>query len=324
MGRMKTEVKSTHTHTQLSAKNRLAGASGPDAAPPRKLRSQSAMEYLMTYGWAILIIAVVLGALFSLGVFNGANFAPKAPPGACQVFRPNGPGSTNFINLEGVCSGELPQYVASFAGVASSNITATSTGLPVGSAARTVTAWIYTEATEGNLGAVAWGTSGINDGVSGVGIFPSDTVHFWGDNDDFQSAFIVPAKTWTFIAASYVAGANTITLYEDSNSQTGSLSASVALNTPSGTPLKIGVSPDNNWNFNGSIANVQIYNTSLSGPEVNALYLEGIGGAPIDLQNLVGWWPLNGNANDYSGNMNNGVPNNVVYTSSWESGYTAP
>lgn len=29
------------------------------------------MEYLMTYGWAILIIAVVLAALFSLGVFNG-------------------------------------------------------------------------------------------------------------------------------------------------------------------------------------------------------------------------------------------------------------
>ena len=28
------------------------------------------MEYLMTYGWAILIIAVVLGALFTLGVFN--------------------------------------------------------------------------------------------------------------------------------------------------------------------------------------------------------------------------------------------------------------
>ena len=69
---------------------------------------------------------------------------------------------------------------------------------------------------------------------------------------------------------------------------------------------------------------VQIYNTSLSSPEVNALYLEGIGGAPIDLQNLVGWWPLNGNANDYSGNMNNGVSTGVVYTGSWESGYSAP
>jgi hypothetical protein len=33
-------------------------------------RIQSAMEYLMTYGWAILIIAVVLGVLFTLNVFS--------------------------------------------------------------------------------------------------------------------------------------------------------------------------------------------------------------------------------------------------------------
>lgn len=39
--------------------------------PSKKHKAQSAMEYLMTYGWAILIIAVVLGALFSLGVFSG-------------------------------------------------------------------------------------------------------------------------------------------------------------------------------------------------------------------------------------------------------------
>ncbi len=39
----------------------------------RKTKAQSAMEYLMTYGWAILIIAVVLGALFSLGVFNSSS-----------------------------------------------------------------------------------------------------------------------------------------------------------------------------------------------------------------------------------------------------------
>ncbi|MEM3827532.1 MAG: hypothetical protein QXR58_02950 [Candidatus Micrarchaeaceae archaeon] len=38
-----------------------------------KIKAQSAMEYLMTYGWAILIIAVVLGALFSLGVFNSSS-----------------------------------------------------------------------------------------------------------------------------------------------------------------------------------------------------------------------------------------------------------
>ncbi len=38
------------------------------------IRAQSAMEYLMTYGWAILIIAIVLGALFSLGVFSTSAF----------------------------------------------------------------------------------------------------------------------------------------------------------------------------------------------------------------------------------------------------------
>ncbi|MGC8538465.1 MAG: hypothetical protein ACP5MK_01180, partial [Candidatus Micrarchaeia archaeon] len=80
---------------------------------------QSAMEYLMTYGWAILIIAVVLGALYQLGVFSPYTFAPKAPPGSCQVYRPNGPGTTQFISLQGVCSGELPQYVAQFNGQSS-------------------------------------------------------------------------------------------------------------------------------------------------------------------------------------------------------------
>ncbi len=37
-------------------------------------KAQSAMEYLMTYGWAILIIAIVLAALFSLGVFSSSSF----------------------------------------------------------------------------------------------------------------------------------------------------------------------------------------------------------------------------------------------------------
>ena len=33
-------------------------------------RAQAAMEFLMTYGWAILIVLVALAALFFLGVFN--------------------------------------------------------------------------------------------------------------------------------------------------------------------------------------------------------------------------------------------------------------
>lgn len=33
-------------------------------------RGQGAMEFLMTYGWAILVILIVLGALFYLGIFD--------------------------------------------------------------------------------------------------------------------------------------------------------------------------------------------------------------------------------------------------------------
>ena len=42
------------------------------------MRLQSAMEYLMTYGWAILVIAIVLGMLYYLGIFSGGNVSVNA------------------------------------------------------------------------------------------------------------------------------------------------------------------------------------------------------------------------------------------------------
>jgi len=45
-------------------------------------KGQSAMEYLMTYGWAILIILIAVGALFSLGVFS------PSVPNTCQFNTP--------------------------------------------------------------------------------------------------------------------------------------------------------------------------------------------------------------------------------------------
>jgi hypothetical protein len=37
-------------------------------------KSQSALEYMMTYGWAILIIVIVAAVLYSLGIFNPTSF----------------------------------------------------------------------------------------------------------------------------------------------------------------------------------------------------------------------------------------------------------
>ena len=40
--------------------------------------AQSAMEFLMTYGWAILTLAIVVGALVELGAFGSANASPNS------------------------------------------------------------------------------------------------------------------------------------------------------------------------------------------------------------------------------------------------------
>ena len=42
-------------------------------------KGQAAMEYLMTYGWAILIVIVVIGALFAMGVFNTSSAVACSP-----------------------------------------------------------------------------------------------------------------------------------------------------------------------------------------------------------------------------------------------------
>ncbi|MBI4158931.1 hypothetical protein HY500_01585 [Candidatus Woesearchaeota archaeon] len=48
-------------------------------------KSQAAMEFLMTYGWAILIVLVAIAALYFLGVFSGktANSCTLEPPFNC-------------------------------------------------------------------------------------------------------------------------------------------------------------------------------------------------------------------------------------------------
>ncbi|MEM4267897.1 MAG: hypothetical protein QXK37_03610 [Candidatus Woesearchaeota archaeon] len=39
-------------------------------------RAQAAMEFLMTYGWAILVVLAAIGALAYFGVLSPANFMP--------------------------------------------------------------------------------------------------------------------------------------------------------------------------------------------------------------------------------------------------------
>jgi hypothetical protein len=288
-------------------------------------KAQSAMEYLMTYGWAILIISIVLAALFQLGVFNPMAFAPKAQPGSCQVFRPNGPGTTSFINLEGVCSGELPQYVAQFNG--QNGYISILYNWPPGHSITTV-AWIYLNYIPNNNAGVFSAFAQPGNYNATIATFPNSrcNIQVWLTNTTptafaADSSLCVSASNWYQLVSWINQSSNTYGLYID-----GKLSSSFAFKgtLQASHEFYIGLFPVQGAYFSGYISNVQVYNTALSANDIQALYQEGIGGAPINLQHLVAWWPLNGNADDYSGNDNNGHINNVNFVSNWYSSYTPP
>ena len=295
----------------------------------RVLGAQAAMEYLMTYGWAILIIAIVLVAFFSLNLFNPYTFAPKASPGSCQILRPNGPGSNIFVSAVGpTCTtNEIPQYVAQFNGQAGSNVTLpdiSNPGINI-----SISLWWNPSLTNNYYGAVALH----NNGGYGLELLmspgSSNPTFYARIDTPTSSGYVCPASTvlsknhWYFVAATVTTTGSNILYQCFVNAVPGPIAGASGLLPTSYTNNRIGTTLYG-LPWPGMVTNVQIYNTSLSQSEVTALYQEGIGGAPTNIQNLVGWWPLNGNSNDYSGNGNNGVPTNVIFTSNWENGYTTP
>ncbi len=301
------------------------------------MNAQSAMEYLVTYGWAILLIAFVVGILFKLGVFSTNTFVSRAQPGSCHVSRPYGPNTTQLISLVGDCNNQVPQYVDTFSGTGSyfdiennlSNIGGTNTV--------TVTEWAYLSLFDPNdIRANLISIKG--DQHCGMFLAVNDSMHtveygldikgvsnppFGNEVHVFAANNLINAGQWYFYAAVYNGVAQDIYL-------NGTLVYTAPLNgiiDPCSGDSHIGSGSGNTGslhNLHGSASNVQVYSTALSAANIQQLYIEGIGGVPINLQNLIAWWPLNGNANDYSGNSNNGGPTNVIYSSQWTNGYTIP
>lgn len=54
-------------------------------------KGQAAMEFLMTYGWAILVVLIAIGALVYFGVLNPSRFLPASctlmPGLSCDSFK---------------------------------------------------------------------------------------------------------------------------------------------------------------------------------------------------------------------------------------------
>ena len=267
----------------------------------------------MTYGWAILIVAIVLVALFQLGIFNQQQVS-RVRAGACQVYKNAATGAS----LEGECQGIWPQFVAQFNG-ASSQVSMNMPNLPLSASPFTISAWVEPTGSLSSSVVVQFGT-----------VSPEEASHIWAssgsvltgfayDNPGTSGAPVITTGKWYHLAYSYNGG-TTSTIYVNGQSYTQTFASS---GNVAGTGGLIGTDGMGS-SFAGRISNVQLYNTTLSASEINTLYLEGIGAAPMDPTHLVGWWPLNGNTNDYSGNNNNGAQTSISYNSTWTSGYVQP
>jgi hypothetical protein len=86
-------------------------------------------------------------------------------------------------------------------------------------------------------------------------------------------------------------------------------------------PIRLGKSIHNYWSeFNGLLDEISIYNRALSQQEITNMYngvnysdtCNAVSGSLTN--GLVGYWPFCGNANDDSGNGNNGVVNGATLT----------
>jgi hypothetical protein len=64
-------------------------------------KAQAAMEFLMTYGWAILVVLVAIAALAYFGVLNPGRFLPESctigPGLACSDFKVSGTTATIIV-----------------------------------------------------------------------------------------------------------------------------------------------------------------------------------------------------------------------------------
>lgn len=128
---------------------------------------------------------------------------------------------------------------------------------------------------------------------------PSDT---WNAAGSFGNSWVMSAIVFNKYGApsGYIDGSQ----YPDTNPYTG---------CPGLGNATIGVS-DGSY-FNGFIADVQVYNSSLSASQISQLYDEGISSRPLSGRGLVAWFPLSGGPDNYAVPYSSGYPFSVGFNS---------
>jgi hypothetical protein len=88
------------------AKEAVKGANRKRVKEKVRRGGQASMEFLMTYGWAILVVIAAIGALAYFGVLDSAFFAPEScmvmPGVGCEDYQVLDSGEVSLILRNGI------------------------------------------------------------------------------------------------------------------------------------------------------------------------------------------------------------------------------
>ena len=176
----------------------------------------------------------------------------------------------------------------------------------------TISAWVYYKGATGNWEGIA-GVDGSCPFENLAVLSNTLTLDNCGNDGGNFASYTMPFNKWTFVA--YTLNGTNLHIYQNQQNLSFTTSSTYTINP---TAFEIGTDgyTFGRPSFNGSIADVQVYDKALSSLQLVTLYKEGINGKPISDAGLQAWYPLDGNAQDYGPNNYDGVANNVHFTNS--------
>ena len=180
-------------------------------------------------------------------------------------------------------------------------------GLPSGDQPVSMFAWIKTS-TKSRSTIISYGAGATRQAVT-MNVNQTIPNHFQPDfyNEYPDSGKVINDGRWHHIGFSY-AGNQAIDIYVDGEVVSTKLSAKIGI--AGDTPLNIGRWVSGAYYFAGQIAEFSVWNRKLTKDEARDIMGRSLSG---DEDGLLGYWPLNGDAKDASGNSNHGTVNGASF-----------
>ena len=124
------------------------------------MKGQAALDFLMTYGWAILLVILVAGALFTLGIFDVGSMVGNRAVGFTQVavdaFKVDSSGLLTIKVQNQVGTDIRIDYVnATYLGTTVGNSSLGTMNLGIGSSSPTITVGDIGDVSSGNSYTIA-------------------------------------------------------------------------------------------------------------------------------------------------------------------------